>query len=259
MSNFHSAYNTTPQFVHHTRTSALLSLSSTYSNYRDRSISSSPRSLSPKFNFDLYNSDDYSSRSIDHLSPSSSVIIHHHPVHCPSSIQAISKLREINNELSHTLAHCELNEQLPLSPVHYHIHHHPLSYETYRSPSPIQRKLSSSSLSSDSESIRRPHNARITYKAHIPRRPNSLSKADQLLISTSDAYSHNEPMIIDLYPTREKSFVRRIRNRPNNQSPWPTRRNSFSQTSTCRTPRGPNYYSDKPLQPNSRLIADRGF
>jgi hypothetical protein len=70
-------------------------------------------------------------------------------------------------------------------------------------------------------------------------------------------------MTIDLYPTRDQGFVKKIRNRPDNQSPWladtsPIRRNSYSETSSYRTPRAP-YYDDKPITPKSRLANGKDF
>jgi hypothetical protein len=256
MSNFDSAYNTAPNLTYHSPIYIPIS-------HQNRSLSPSLRSSNPKFNFDLYNPTDYHSESIDYPSPSSSVIIHHHPVYSSSPSQSISKLHQINDELCHTLAQCDLTTQSEPSPPpsHYYIHHYPISHETYRSRSRSPSEEDSSST--ESEPIPKKHNARITYKAHIPRRQNPLSKIDQLLISTSDAYSQDDPMTIDLYPTRDQGFIKKIRNRPDNQNPWladtsPIRRNSYSEVSTYRTPRGP-YYGDKPLQPKSRLASGKGL
>ncbi|CAF1171421.1 unnamed protein product [Rotaria sordida] len=268
MSNFDSVYNASPNLV---RPSTMyMPMSSPISSpYRNRPISPSLTSSTPIFNLDLYNPNDYHSESIDYPSPSSSVIIHHYPPPVyspppPPPSQSISKLRQINDELSYTLAQCELTNRSQPSPRHHYIHHYPISHETYRSRSPSEQTLPSSSSSSsieEFEPIKKKHNARITYKAHIPRRQKSLSNLDQVLISTSDAYSYNDPMTIDLYPTRDQGFVKNIRNRPNNQSPWPAdvspiRRNSFSQASTYRTPRAP-YYGNKPIQPKSRLASGK--
>ncbi|CAF3090106.1 unnamed protein product [Rotaria sp. Silwood2] len=267
MSNFDSVYNATPNHIHH---STMYMPMSSSSSYRNRSISPSLTSSNLKFNLDLYNPNEYHSESVDYPSPSSSVIIHHHPVYSPPPSQAISKLRQINDELSHTLAQCELtNRSQPLpspSPSHYHIHHYPISHETYRSRSPSEQTSSSSPSSEEEEEeefepIKKRHNAQITHKTHIPRQQRSLSNLDEVLISTSDAYSSNDPMTIDLYPTRDQGFVKKIRNHPNNKSPWladvsPMRRNSFSEASTYRTPRAP-YYGDKPIQPKSRLASGK--
>jgi hypothetical protein len=231
-----------------------ISSSASFSSQQTRSY--------PKFNLDLYNSNEYSSESFNYSPPSSPVIVHHHPVYSPPPSQAISKLRQINDELCHTLAQCDITTQSqPSPPPHYQIHHYPISHETYRSRSRSPSEEDSSST--ESEPIPKKHNARITYKAHIPRRQNPLSKIDQLLISTSDAYSQDDPMTIDLYPTRDQGFIKKIRNRPDNQNPWladtsPIRRNSYSEVSTYRTPRGP-YYGDKPLQPKSRLASGKGL
>lgn len=258
MANFDSVYNVTPNVVHH---STIHVPTSSNPMYWNQSVSPSMTSSIPKFNFDLYNPNEYNSTPLDYRSPSSSVIVHHHPVyspHPPPHSQAISKLRQINDELSQTLANCEItNHTQPLSP-HYHIHHYPVSHETYRSRSPSEPDVSSSSSSSpEPQQIRQKRNARIKYKTRIPRRPSSLSTLDQIFIATSDAYSSKDPMTVDVYPTHDHGFVRKIRNRPDNQSPWlantqPVRRNSFSAESTYRTPRGP-YYGDKPIQPSSRL------
>ncbi|CAM4884049.1 unnamed protein product [Rotaria socialis] len=262
MSNFDSVYNVAPNLV---QRSTIFVPKPSFTTYQNRSVSPSLTSSSTKFNFDSYNPNDYHTRSSDYVSPSTSIIIHHRPVYSPPPSppsQAISKLRQINDELSHTLATCEVTthrSQLlpppPLSP-HYHVHHHPIPYETFRSHSSSERDLSSSS-STESLPIKTKHNARIKYKAHIPRRQTALSNVDRILMSTSDAYASHDPMTIDLYPTRDQGFVRKIRDRPDNQSPWPAdnspiRRNSFSAENTHRTPRR-SYNADKPIQPRSRL------
>jgi len=252
MYNFDSVYNAAPNPVHQPTIYIPIS-------HENRS---SLRSSNPKFNFDLYNPTESHSASFDYPSPSSSVIIHHQPVYSPppAPSQSILKLRQINDELCYTLAQCDITTQSqPSPPPHYQIHHYPISHETYRSRSPSEEDSSST----ESEPIIKKHNARITYKAHIPRRQNSLSNIDQLLISTSDVYSHDDPMTIDLYPTRDQGFVKKIRNRPDNQSPWladtsPIRRNSYSEASTYRTPRGP-YYDEKPIEPKSRLYDGIGL
>jgi hypothetical protein len=268
MSNFNSAYNAGPNLVHHPPVIYMPT-----SSHRNPSMSTSLNSSNPKFNLDLYQPNEYLYESIDYPSPSSSVIIHHHPVYPPSPpplppSQAISKLRQINDELCHTLAQSEIINHPQPSPSHYHIHHNPISHQTYRSRPRSKRDSSSSSSSSTESDPPEPkkRNARITYKAHIPRRQNSLSKVDQLLISTSDAYSQDDPMTLDLYPTRDQGFVKKIRNRPDNQSPWladtsPIRRNSYSEASTYRTPRTPDapYYDNEPIQPKSRLANFKGL
>jgi hypothetical protein len=257
MFNFDSVYNTTPNRVHQPTIYIPIS-------HENRSISPSLRSSNPKFNFDLYNPTESYSESIDYPSPSSSVIIHHQPVYSPPPSQSILKLRQLNDELCHTLAQCDITTQSqPSPPPHYQIYHYPIPRETYRSRSRSRSPSEQDSSSTESEPIIKKRNARITYKAHIPRRQHSLSNIDQLLISTSDVYSHDDPMTIDLYPTRDQGFVKKIRNRPNNQSPWladtsPIRRNSYSEASTYRTPRGP-YYDEKPIQPKSRLYDGKGL
>lgn len=269
MSNFDSGYNVAPNLIHQ----PAIYVPITHQHHR--SISPSLRSSNSKFNFDLYTPNESHSDSFDYPSPSSSVIVHHHPVHpvySPPPSQSISKLRQINDELCQTLAQCELTTQsqpfslpppLP-SPSNYHIHHYPTHRKSYRSRSRSPSSSEQDSSSSSSEPIPKKRNARITYKAHIPRRrrPNSLSKMDQLLISTSDAYAQDDPVTIDLYPTRDQGFVKKVRNRPDNQSPWladtsPIRRNSYSEASTYRTPRAPDY-ENKPLKPKSRLSTCKG-
>jgi hypothetical protein len=263
MSNFDSVYNAAPNLVYHPTIYMPISSSSSFSSHQNRSISPSLRSSNLKFNLDLYKPNEYHSDSIDYPSPSSSVIIHHHPVYSPppSPSQSISKLRQINDELCYTLAKCDLPTQSQPSPRNYYIHHYPISRETSRSRSRSSSEQDSSST--ESEPIIKKRNARISYKAHIPRRQHSLSNIDQLLISTSEIYSHNDPMTIDLYPRRDQGFVKKVRNRPDNQSPWlvdnsPIRRDSYSEASTYRTPRAP-YYGDKPIQPKSRLASGKGL
>lgn len=261
MSNYSSAYDLRSNYVQHPTFYMPMSTSASFSSTHSRS--------NPKFNLDLYNPNEYSRASFDYPSPSSSVIIHHHPhVHSPSPrppltppSQAINRLRQINDELCYTLAKCDLDRQVQAPAPHHHIHHYPNSAEPSRSPSPRERFRSSSS--SESEPIPRKRNARVTYKAHIPRRPNPPPEVDQLLFSTSDVYERDDAMTIDVYPTRDQGFVRQIRNRPDNQQPWfpdspPMRRNSFSEGSTYRTPRGPDY-DNRPITPNSRLANDKGL
>ena len=258
MSNFNSAYNVSTNYAQPPPIYMPVSTSA--------SFSSGPTRSDLKFNLDLYNPHGYSSASsFDYPSPSSSVIIHHHPVHSPPPpplpppSQAISKLRQINDELCYTLAQCDLDNQTQAPAPHYHIHHHPISPGPSRSPSP--RAISSSS--SDSEPIPKRRNARITYKAHVPRRPNPLNEVDQLFLATSDVYDRDDPMTVDIYPTRDQGFIRKIRNRPDNQQPWfpdspPLRRNSYSENTTYRTPRGPDY-DNRPITPNSRLANNKGL
>jgi len=164
MSNFNSVYNAPLNLNPQPTTYIPMSSSATFGSLSNRS--SSPlfrRSKSPpprqpilpesgpKFNFDLYKMDEnnnnqydgYSSPSYRSLSPSSSRIIYHHPTHSPlssstSKTQALSKLRQINDELCQTLARSELTDPSQQLPLHYHIHHYPLSqhlYENYRSQS----------------------------------------------------------------------------------------------------------------------------
>ena len=135
MSDFNSAYDVGANIIHHPAIYLPLSSSSSH----------------PTFNFDLYNPNEYHSQSFDYPSPSSSVIVHHHPVYSPPPSQAISKLRQINDELCYTLAQCDLTTKStpqPSSPPHYHVHHYPISHS--RSPS---ERDSSSSSSADSEPI----------------------------------------------------------------------------------------------------------
>lgn len=257
MSNFNSAYNVSANYVQRPPIYMPVSTSASFSSIPTRS--------DLKFNLDLYNPHGYSSASsFEYPSPSSSVIIHHHPVHSPPPLppppsQAISKLRQINDELCYTLAQCDLDSQTRAPAPHHHIYHYPISPGPSRSPSP--RAISSSS--SESEPIPKRRNARMTYKAHVPRRPNPLNEVDHLLLTTSDVYERDDPMTVDIYPTRDQGFIRKIRNRPDNQQPWfpdspPLRRNSYSENSTYRTPRGPDY-NNRPITPSSRLASGKGL
>lgn len=109
----------------------------------------------PKFNFDLYktNNDKYefdrdSLSSYRSPSPPSTRRIYHHPIHSPvssplSNSPPLSKLRQINDELCQTLARSELTSR---SPVHYHVHHYPLSQyppKKHRSRSTSEERASS--------------------------------------------------------------------------------------------------------------------
>ena len=275
MSNFGSAYNASPNTTYSRVPFTPFSSSASFPTYSNPSPSSSFRPPSPTYNLDLYRPDGYYADSMDYPSPASSVIIHHHPV-CPSSpmppsssfSHTVSKLRQVNDELCHTLASCEPEIQYqPPPPVTYQIHHHPISQRSYADSRSRSTSEHDSSSSVEPEPVQRKNNARIKYKMRVPRRQkqNSLSKLDQILISTSDAYSHDDPLTIDVYPTRDQGFTRHIRDRPDNQKPWlesplPTRRNSFADVDThreSRTPRG-LYSNDKPVRPNSRLANARG-
>ncbi len=157
IANFDSAYNVPPKSTPYSTTYSPMSLSTSFappfsnrssSPLFHRSISPPPRrpistGAGPKFNFDLYKMDEnnneytgYSSPSYRSLSPSSPRIIHHYPIHSPLSSPVskpgtASKLRQINDELCCTLARSELNDQPSSSPPHYHIHHYPLSQQSY--------------------------------------------------------------------------------------------------------------------------------
>ncbi|UJR08182.1 hypothetical protein I4U23_012455 [Adineta vaga] len=263
MSNFDSVYNSSPNSVR--RQPHIFIPTSSFSSQPSQSISSSLNSSNPKFNFDLYHPNEYHLPEFQdyQTSPSSSVIIHHHhPVHSPPPSQAISKLRQINDELCYTLAQSDLPNYSQPSPTHYHVQHYPISHSTHHSYSSNQQDSSSES----EEIVPEKHNARITYKVHIPRRrrqqqqpppQKSTSDVDQLLVSTSDAYVQDDPLTVDIYPTRDQGYTRRIRNRPDNRIPWlpdeiPIRRNSYSEESTYRTPRAPDY-DNQLIQPSSRL------
>ncbi|CAF1363128.1 unnamed protein product [Adineta ricciae] len=254
MSNFDSVYNTSPNSIH--RQPHIFVPTSSFSSQPSQSISSSLSSSHAKFNLDLYQPNDPLTQfDLYQLSsPQSSVIVHHHPVYSPPPSQTVSKLRQINDELCHTLAQSELPNYPPPLPPQYHVHHHPISHRTYRSQS---------YSSSESEDIEpKKPTARITYKVHIPSRRKRQSQkptpdVDQILVSTSDAYIQDDPVTVDVYPTRDQGYIRRIRNRPDNQQPWLpdeilVRRNSYSGQNTSRTPRATDY-ENQLLQPKSRL------
>ncbi|CAF3438336.1 unnamed protein product [Rotaria sp. Silwood1] len=278
MSNFDSVYNISPKLIHQSTTYIPISSSITSSILSNRSSSplfrrcQSPplrrpilTESGPKFNFDLYkrdqNDDQFDKDSLSSyrsLSPTSSRIIYHHPIHSPrssslSNSYALSKLQQINDELCQTLAQTELTDR---SPVHYHIHHYPLSQHSpkkYRSRSISEERSSSTEL----EVSPKIHKARVTYKIHIPRRHQQSSRHR----SPADVYSNDEPKFVDLYPTRDQGFVKQIRKNSDNQSPWivngtSVRRYSYSDTNTSQvseTPRGP-YYGDKPIKSHRRSV-----
>jgi hypothetical protein len=82
----------------------------------------------PRFNFDLYKMNEMFDEPID-PPPSSLTLHHHHSMYSPPSSpsSALSKLRQINDELCHTLARTERAESAPTKSGHYHIHHYPVS------------------------------------------------------------------------------------------------------------------------------------
>ncbi|CAF2915067.1 unnamed protein product [Rotaria sp. Silwood2] len=278
MSNFDSVYNASPNLIHQSKMYNPMSASITSSIFSNRPSSplfrrcQSPSlrqpistGSGPKFNFDLYkmdqNDDEFDKDSLSSyrsLSPTSSRIIYHHPIYSPRSssipkLQDLSKLQQINDELCQTLAQSELTDR---SPVHYHIHHYPLSqhsHKKYRSRSISEESSSSTEL----EVSPKIHKARVTYKVHIPRRHQQSSRHR----STADVYSNNDPMFIDLYPTRDQGFVKQIRKNPNNQSPWivngtSVRRYSYSDANTSQLSETPRelYYGDKPIKLRRRSV-----
>jgi hypothetical protein len=281
MSNFHSAYNTTAHAIHSSPIYVPVSSTLSSTNYGHRSCSSSLRLSNPKFNLDLYGANNDCDDSTDHfslsyrsLSPVSSVIVHNHPVYLPvasqspsSFVQTVSKLRQINDELCHTLAHCDLDEASQSRPSTTHVHHYlasPVPYQHCRSYSPDSERNSVIS-SPEFEPIKKKSNAALRYQIHVPRskvrRSCSSSQLDQILMSTSDVYSQDDPMTIDLYPTKDHRFVKQIRNRLDNQRPWPetekiTGRNSYSNESIyhdeTRMARAA-YSKNEPIAPRSGL------
>ena len=133
LSNFGSAYNATTDAIYQSKLRP--DFSSTYplrssSPLFHRSKSPPPQyplytEAGPRFNFDLYRMND----TFDDPPASSSIVHHHYPDFSPpaSPSSALSKLRQINDELCHSLARAELDEPPPRRAAHYHIHHYPVS------------------------------------------------------------------------------------------------------------------------------------
>jgi hypothetical protein len=102
----------------------------------------------------------------------------------------------------------------------------------------------------------------------MPRRPRQEQqhRTSSRHLPTSNIYSSDEPVTVDLYPTRDQGFVKQIRKHPDNQSPWlvdgtSLRRNSYSDANTSRAPqshKGP-YYGDKPIKSYRRSIRSKGL
>lgn len=106
--------------------------------------------------------------------------------------------------------------------------------------------------------------ARVTYKIHVPRR--HRHKESSRRKSTSDESSNDEPVVVDLYPTRDHDFVKEHRQDSDNQNPWVVngrsiRRNSYSDTRTSQPPRTPKdaYYDDKSIKSYHRSNRDKGL
>ena len=152
LSNYGSAYNGLPDAVYQAKLRS--GVSSSFYPYAPRPSSplfhrsTSPQPASwlplssetgPRFNFDLYKMNETFDELID-PPPSSLTIHHHHSIYSPPSSpsSALSKLRQINDELCHTLAQTERTESSPTKSGHYHIHHYPVS-QTYRSRTPPER------------------------------------------------------------------------------------------------------------------------
>lgn len=167
MINFDSAYNTSSNFLHQPTKSVSMFSSTNYTPFSNRSSSplfrrcTSPpprqpilKESGPKFNFDLYtmdenkyDSDDIYSLSNDSISVSPSRTIYHHELYSPQSSpksqsKTLSKLKQFNDELWHTIVEPECINR---PPAHYHIHHYPLSqhpYQPYRSRSKSSERSS---------------------------------------------------------------------------------------------------------------------
>ncbi|UJR38095.1 hypothetical protein I4U23_030775 [Adineta vaga] len=237
----------------------------------------------PKFNFDLYKTnesindccDGRISPSYRSLSPTSSNVIHHRstysPLSSPSNTRTYLKLREINDDLYQTLAQTEFNDPSTSAP-HYHIHHYPVSqhsYPTYRSRS-VHDKYSSSTELEMSPKL---HQARVTYRVHFPSehhqkqsqsRKSSRHRSPSPSSSSSDLSSNEEPIIIDLYPTKDQGFIEKERIRSDHRSPWivdgtALRRNSYTDSSTSRSYKISKglYYGDKPIKTRRRSNHDK--
>ncbi|CAF1135267.1 unnamed protein product [Adineta steineri] len=237
-----------------------------------------PRALpehGPKFNFDLYQMnpntneyDDFLLPSNRSISPTSSSIIYHYPTYSPlssstSTPPTLAKLRQINDELCHTLAQSELNDPPP--PAQYHIHHYPLSqhlppYQTYRTRPTYEERSSATEL----EVSPKLHKARVTYEIHMPethRQERHQDYRSSHYSPPSDVSSNDSSMIIDLYPTRDQGFVKQKRKHTKNQSPWivdgvSLRRDSYSDTSISQQYEMPKglYYGDKPIKSHRRSV-----
>ena len=163
-SNFGSAYNALPQAIYTPPTrsgnypSFLFNGNRPSSPLFHRSSSPPPAQITiptgrgPKFNFDLYkmdgSNDDLYLPSPRPISPTTQLVIHHRPIYSTleptNEPAALTKLREINDDMYHTLARSDsLDPVVParVEPVrpHYHIHHYPASqhpHQTYRTRSP---------------------------------------------------------------------------------------------------------------------------
>ena len=93
----------------------------------------------PKFNFDLYTMDDdldvYERDSLNSYRPQSPFIsteIRHDAIYSllqpsDSKLQALERLRHVNDEMCQSLARSEAVDAIHRPPQHYHIHHYPVS------------------------------------------------------------------------------------------------------------------------------------
>lgn len=162
--NYDSAYNILPSAPPPTTTTYLPFYSSTTfipsstgvtPPFFRRTISPPPRppvstGTAPKFNFDLYKMDNKYDEYLDSISPTyrptspppttttATRIVYHHRIHSPvssptSETDTFSRLRQINDELSRSLARSELIDRpISIPAPQHHIHHYPLSQHTYR-------------------------------------------------------------------------------------------------------------------------------
>ncbi|CAF1174081.1 unnamed protein product [Didymodactylos carnosus] len=299
MSNFSSAYNVTPALV---RPTVYIPMATEQHAFhlplRD---SRSPVRIASPFSFSTlsdHNRHDFFDSSVDYLTPRSesssplpdshrphsTVVIHHHPVsnyhkqfeddNEITSNTALMKLRQSNNQLSDTLAMLddlsarEKNHHPP-PPHHHHQNYIPSTSFNVQSPDysnyPLSKHHTDGGYSSENDTNDQPkrHNAKVTYNIR-GRRREPLSKYEQLMISTSDAYSSDDPVTYDIYPSG-RGFVE-MSNKPNNRNPWlvdgiqlplnqsntdvsPPRKSHRRHSMTKykpKSPDGPNY-NDKPI------------
>ena len=177
VANFESAYNVAREYQPLSSSSSIL-----YSTFYERPTSPLlhrcnsppvrkpiiPIESVPKFNFDLYKMD----KTVDEydnyipMSTPTSRTIYHYPIDSPLS-SPVSKLRQINRQLSQSLVQSDYPDPLAFSSSssaaaapapHYHIHHYPLSQY-----SPTTRRRCASISDDGASSIEVPV---VTYTKH---------------------------------------------------------------------------------------------
>lgn len=111
--------------------------------------------------------------------------------------------------------------------------------------------------------------ARVTYKIRIPRRPPPEESRrvpnDDEQIYVSEESPSDDPIVVDLYPSRDRGVQTQREKHSHDSNPWvvhgvSVRRNSYSDASTSQSPKRHHelYYGDKPIKTHRQTTHRKG-